>query len=116
MAEKETAPQPVDPTYAMYKPTVVGRDGSIRHPHGLYWLLRYGSMGKVDHLEVESIPNTTECILKAVMVDTFKDLSYSIRFTHEKVCLMWLEYKSRKQFHGMSLIHNGKETKVTKRK
>lgn len=105
---------PIDPTFALFKPTVLSRDGTVKHPHGLYWLLRYASLGKVDHLVIDSIPNSPDCILKAVMVDTFKDEFYSIRFAHEKVCFMWLEYKTRKQFHGMKLIHNGKETKVKK--
>lgn len=101
-----TLPQPVDQTYSMYKPTVYGRDGSIRHPHGLYWILRYAK--QIDHLEITSIKGTRECVLKTVMLDTFKDSHYIIQWAHEAVCLNWIK---RPSFLGKKLILNGIETK-----
>mgnify|MGYP003520550823 CR=1 FL=1 len=106
-SETNPAPQPVDPTFAMYKPTVRGRDGSVRHPHGLYWILRYAHHIKV--IIVESIPDTKECILTAVMADTSKDLDYKIRWAHEAVCLTWLK---RHRLDGITLIHNGNSTVI----
>ena len=105
MADTNPLPQPIDQTFAMYKPTVHGRDGSVRHPHGLYWLLRYAH--HVKHIVVDSIPGTKECVLTAVMADTSKDLDYKIQWVHEAVCLSWLK---RQRLDGIPLIHNGIST------
>lgn len=107
-SESNPAPMPVDPTFAMFKPTVRGRDGSTRHPHGLYWLSRYAK--QVDKLIVESVPGTRECILTGILSDTSKDIDYTIKFAVEDVCISWLN--RNKNFKGKQLVHNGKQRTI----
>lgn len=113
MTEEDTwsasnpAPMPVDPTFAMFKPTVTAKDGSTRHPHGLYWLLRYSK--HVDKFIVESVQGTRECILTAVLDDTSKDVDYTIRFAVEDVCFSWLKSKN---FKGKQIVYNGKQRTI----